>query len=68
MLDKETVMEQLTREAGYARRSMSRDLLMEVYGKAKMALQLGEISHQEFMAVNKMTIYFINTHMRELLV
>lgn len=65
-MNKETVMEQLEREAGYAQRSLSRDLLIEVQGKAKMACQLGAITHQEFMKINHMTVYFINTHNREL--
>ena len=39
-MNRETVMEQLEREAGYAQRSWSRDLLIETYGKAKMARQL----------------------------
>lgn len=65
-VNRETVMEQLEREAGYAQRSRSRDLLIETYGKAKMARQLEAITHQEFMKINHMTVYFINTHTKEL--
>ena len=65
-MDKETVMEQLEREAGYAQRSWSRDLLIETYGKAKMARQLEAITHQEFMKINRMTVYFIKTHTKQL--
>lgn len=62
----ETVMEQLTKEAGYAQRSLSRDLLIEIYGKAEMARQLDAITKDEFMALNHETVYFINTHARKI--
>ncbi len=62
----ETTMGQLVREAGYAQRSLSGNLLMETYGKAKMARQLGAISRQEFREISHMTVYFMNTHAREL--
>ena len=65
-MNKETVMEQLVREADYAQRSLSRDLLIETYGKAKMAFQLEVITSQEFMKINHMTVYFLNTHTRKL--
>jgi len=65
-MNKETIMEQLVRESDYAQRSRSRDLLIETYGKAKMAFQLEKITHQEFMKINKMTVYFMNTHTKEL--
>lgn len=61
-----TVMEQLLREAEYGQRSLSRDLLIETYGKAKMAFQLEAITHDEFMRINHMTTYFINTHTQQL--
>ena len=62
----ETIMEQLVREAQYAQRSLSRELLMETYGRAEMARQLKAISFIEFMKINNLTVYFINTHEREL--
>lgn len=62
----ETIMEQLIREAQYAQRSFSRELLMETYGKAEMARQLKAISFAEFMKINNLTVYFINTHARDL--
>lgn len=65
-MKKESVMDQLIREAEYAQRSLSRDLLFEIYGKAKMACQLNVITHEEYMQINHMTIYFINTHAGEL--
>ena len=60
------IAEQLVQEAEYAQRSLSRDLLFETYGKAKMARQLEAINHEEFMAINHMTVYYINTHAQEL--
>lgn len=61
-MKKENIMEQLVKEAEYAQRSQSRDLLLEVFGKAKMARWLEAITFEEFMKLNHMTIYFINTH------
>ena len=61
-MKQESIMEQLVREAGYAQKSDSRDLLVEIYGKAKMARQLDAISYEEFMKLNHMTTYYINTH------
>lgn len=65
-MSKETIMGQLLREAGYAQRSLSRDLLLETYGKAKMACQLQAITFEEFMVINEETVYFMNTHAKEL--
>lgn len=62
----ETVMEQLTREAEYAQQSLSRELLYQTYGKAQMARQLDAITKDEYMEINHATVYFINTHAREL--
>lgn len=62
----ETITEQLIREAEYAQRSHSRELLIETYGKAKMARQLKAICFADFMKINHLTVYFINTHAREL--
>lgn len=65
-MNRETVMEQLLREAAYGQRALSRDLLVETYGKAKMAFQLAAITYDEFMRINHMTTYFINTHTQQL--
>lgn len=64
--EKKTIMEQLIQEAQYAQRSCSRELLMETYGKAEMARQLRAICFQEFMQINHLTVYYINTHASEL--
>lgn len=61
-MKQENIMEQLIKEAEYAQRSESRDLLLETWGKAKMARQLNAISFDGFMKINHMTIYYINTH------
>lgn len=61
-----TIMEKLVKEAEYAQRSSSRDQLFEVYGKAEMARDLGAITIKEFMEINHMTVYYINTHAWEL--
>lgn len=63
---KEKLAEQLKKEAIYAQESLLRDLLYEVYGKAEMAYQLEAISKDDFLEINHMTVYFINTHAREL--
>lgn len=65
-MDEETIIQQLTGEAIYAQKSMSRDLLFEIYGKAEMARQLKAITFTDFMGINEMTIHFINTHAVEL--
>lgn len=62
----ESIAQQLAREADYAQRSLCRDLLFEIYGKAMMAYQLNKITSEEYMQINHMTVYFINTHAREL--
>lgn len=64
-MKQESIMEQLVREAGYAQRSESRDLLTEVFGKAKMARRLGAVTYGEFMKIHCMTVYYINTHAGE---
>lgn len=61
-----TIMEKLIQEAQYAQRSLSRELLMQTYGKAEMVHQLKAISFAELMQINNLTVYFINTHAREL--
>jgi len=64
-MSQENIMGQLIKEAEYAQRSCSRDLLLETWGKAKMARQLNAISFEEFMKINHMTIYYINTHAKD---
>lgn len=54
--------EQLKKEAAYAQRSMSEELLNQVYGKAEMARQLEAITKEEFMELNHMTVHFMNTN------
>lgn len=65
-MNKVKIMEQLIRETEYGQKSLSRDLLIETYGKAKMAFQLEAITYDEFMQINHMTTYFINTHTQQL--
>ena len=59
--DRGTVMEQMRREALYAQRSYSEELLYKIYGGAVMARKLGAITKEEFMEVNGMTVRFMNT-------
>lgn len=54
------ILEQLKREALYAQRSFSTELLYQTYGKAQMARQLEALTQSEFMEINHMTVYFIN--------
>jgi len=58
------LFEQLKKEAEYAQRSLDGNLLYEIYGKVKMARQLGAIDGKEFVELNHETIYFINTNKR----
>ena len=55
------VLEYLKKQALYAQRSFSRDLLFECYGQAKMALTLEAITYSEFMEINRLTVVFMNT-------
>ena len=55
------VLEQLKKEALYAQRSFSTELLYQTYGKAQMARQLEALTQAEFMELNEMTVYFMNT-------
>jgi len=55
------ILEQLKKEARYAQRSFSKALLYQTYGKAQMALQLGALTHDEFMGINHMTVFHMNT-------
>lgn len=65
-MQKEIIMKQLEKQARYAQRSLSRDLLYQTYGQACMARQLEAITKDEFMRINHMTIYYMNTHVQEL--
>ncbi|MDE6908748.1 MAG: hypothetical protein K2P21_11445 [Lachnospiraceae bacterium] len=56
-----TISEQLKREALYAQRSFSTELLYQTYGKARMARQLNALTQSEFMEINHMTVNFMNT-------
>lgn len=56
-----TILKQLRRKALYAQRSFSTKLLYETYGMAKMARYLEVITQSEFMEINHMTVYFMNT-------
>lgn len=56
-----TIFEQLKKEALYAQRSFSKELLYQTYGKAAMALQLEALTLGEFHEINHMTVYFMNT-------
>ena len=55
------VLEQLKHEALYAQHSFSTELLYQTYGKAQMARQLKVLTQSEFMEMNHMTVYFMNT-------
>jgi len=51
-----TIFETLKKEATYALASLSRDLVFETYGKAKMAVNLEAITMDQFKELNKMLI------------
>ncbi len=50
------IFTQLKKESTYALDSRSRDLVYETYGKAKMALDLGAITAEEFRELNGMLV------------
>ena len=50
------LIDTLKKEATYALNSKSRDLVFEVYGKAKMACELKAITFEEFSIINDMLI------------
>lgn len=56
-----SILGQLKREVLYAQRSFSTGLLCQAYGKAQMARQLEALTQAEFMEINHMTVYFMNT-------
>ena len=60
-MNENSVLEQLKREALYAQRSFSTELLYQTNGKAQMARQLEVLTQSEFMEINHMTVYFMNT-------
>ena len=49
----ERIMKELHREADYALKSHSRDLVYQTYGKALMAHDLGAISFRQFKELNQ---------------
>ncbi len=55
----------MKREALYAQRSFSTELLYQIFGKAQMARQLEALTQSEFMEMNHMTVYFMNTEMKK---
>ena len=60
-MERNTILEQLKREALYAQRSFSKALLYQTYGKAQMARQLEALTQSEFEEINHMTVYYMNT-------
>ncbi|MBO5144876.1 MAG: hypothetical protein J6C19_05005 [Lachnospiraceae bacterium] len=60
-MNENSILEQLKREALYAQRSFSTELLYQTYGKAQMARQLEALTQSEFREINHMTVYFMNT-------
>lgn len=56
------ILEQLKKEALYAQRSFSTELLYQTYGKAQMARKLEALTQSEFMEINEMTVYYMNTN------
>ncbi len=59
--NEDMISEQLKLEALYAQRSFSTELLYQIYGKAQMARQLEALTQSEFMEINHMIVYFMNT-------
>ncbi|MDE6210116.1 MAG: hypothetical protein K2M73_10660 [Lachnospiraceae bacterium] len=60
-MERNTILEQLKREALYAQRSFSKELLYQTYGKAQMARKLEVLTQSEFEEINRMTVYYMNT-------
>ena len=60
-MNENQILEQLKREALYAQRSFSTELLYQTYGEAQMARQLKVLAESEFMEINHMTVHFMNT-------
>lgn len=55
------IFDKLKKEALYAQRALSAEQLFQVHGKALMARELGTLTLPEFMELNHMTVYFMNT-------
>ncbi|MDE7261055.1 MAG: hypothetical protein K2N78_03195 [Oscillospiraceae bacterium] len=55
------IFEQLKKEALYAQRSLSTELLYQTHGAAQMARYLTAITAEEFHELNDMTVRFMNT-------
>lgn len=51
-----TIYEQLIKEANYALKSRSYNLVYQTYGKALMAWKLGAINKSEFYTLNDMLV------------
>ena len=64
-MNENPILEQLKREALYAQRSFSTELLYQTYGKAQMARQLEALTQSEFMEINHMTVHFMNMEMNK---
>ncbi|MDE7245111.1 MAG: hypothetical protein K2O18_14220 [Oscillospiraceae bacterium] len=62
LAQRQTVFEQLKKDALYAQRSYSKELLYQTHGAAQMARQLGAITHEEAVELNWMTVTFMNTN------
>lgn len=60
-MNENPILEELKREALYAQRSFSKELLYQTYGKAQMARQREALTQSEFMEINRMTVHFMNT-------
>lgn len=61
-MNENPILEQLKREALYAQRSFSTELLYQTYGKAQMARQLEVLTQSEFMEINHMTVLIKQTN------
>ena len=55
-LDSNALFARLEREAKYALRSHSRNLVYQTYGAAKMAHELGAISYLQFKLLNELLV------------
>lgn len=55
-LDRNALFARLEKEAKYALRSHSRDLVCETYGAAKMAFELEAITKPQFYLLNELLV------------
>ena len=60
-MNENPILERLKREALYAQRFFSTELMYRIYGKTQMARQLKVLTQSEFMEINYMTVHFMNT-------